>query len=157
MPYDAYATKLAAAIPLGEGPDLYIDSHERLGDYRARRIVAPVGDALEPGVFSLPALEAVSAEGAVWALPLSQKCLALYLNTDLVKGAPEALEDLAELRGKLRKARIRSRTRSKGLTGSRRSSRRSAGVCSTSKTAMASPARPRSRRCSWRGASSIST
>ena len=101
VPYDAYATKLAAAIPLGEGPDLYIDSHERLGDYRARRIVAPVGDALEPGVFSLPALEAVSAEGTVWALPLSQKCLALYLNTDLVKGAPETLEDLAELRGKL--------------------------------------------------------
>lgn len=101
VPYDAYATKLAAAIPLGEGPDLYIDSHERLGDYRARRIVAPVGDALEAGVFSLPALEAVSAEGAVWALPLSQKCLALYFNTDLVQGAPEALEDLADLRGKL--------------------------------------------------------
>jgi arabinogalactan oligomer/maltooligosaccharide transport system permease protein len=101
VPYDAFATKLAAAIPLGEGPDLYIDSHERLGDYRARRIVGPVGDALEPGVFSPPALEAVSAEGAVWALPLSQKCLALYLNTDLVKEAPEALEDLANLRAGL--------------------------------------------------------
>ncbi len=101
VPYDAYATKLAAAIPLGEGPDLFIDSHERLGDYRARRIVGPVGDALSPGVFSPPALEAVSAEGAVWGLPLSQKCLALYLNTDLAKDAPATLEDLALLRGKL--------------------------------------------------------
>jgi arabinogalactan oligomer/maltooligosaccharide transport system permease protein len=101
VPYDAYASKLSAAIPLGEGPDLFIDSHERLGDYRARRIVGPVGDALEAGVFSQPALDAVSAEGAVWGLPLSQKCLALYLNTDLVKEAPETLEDLANLRGKL--------------------------------------------------------
>ncbi len=101
VPYDAYASKLAAAIPLGEGPDLFIDSHERLGDYRARRIVGPVGDALTPGVFALPALEAVSAEGAVWGLPLSQKCLALYINTALARDAPEALEDLADLRGKL--------------------------------------------------------
>src|SRR5262245_47009043 len=48
VPYDAFGSKLAAAIPLGEGPDLYIDSHERLGDYRARGIVGPAGDALEP-------------------------------------------------------------------------------------------------------------
>ena len=34
LPYDAYAAKLSAAIPLGEGPHLFIDAHERLGDYR---------------------------------------------------------------------------------------------------------------------------
>ena len=101
VPYDAYLTKLAAAIPVGEGPDVYIDSHERLGELRARRIVGPVGDALEQGVFSAPALEAVTEDGVVWALPLSQKCLALYLNTDLVKEAPATLEDLADLVGKL--------------------------------------------------------
>ena len=33
------------AIPLGEGPDLYVESHERLGEYRRRGMVAPVGDA----------------------------------------------------------------------------------------------------------------
>ncbi len=101
VPYDAYLTKLAAAIPADQGPDVYIDSHERLGELRARKIVGPVGDALEAGVFSPPALDAVSEGGVAWALPLSQKCLALYLNTDLVKEAPATLEDLADLIGKL--------------------------------------------------------
>ena len=101
VPYDAYLTKLAAAIPVGEGPDVYIDSHERLGELRARKLVGPAGDALEPGVFSAPALAAVTLDGVPWAVPLSQKCLALYINTDLAKDAPEALEDLAGLIGKL--------------------------------------------------------
>jgi arabinogalactan oligomer/maltooligosaccharide transport system permease protein len=97
LPYDAYASKLAAAIPLGEGPDLFIDSHERLGDYRARKIVAPVGDALEITAFSPPTLAAVTLDGAAWGVPLSQKCLALYVNTDLVKEVPPDLEGIADL------------------------------------------------------------
>jgi arabinogalactan oligomer/maltooligosaccharide transport system permease protein len=101
VPYDAYLTKLAAAIPVGEGPDVYIDSHERLGELRARKIVGPAGDALEPGVFSAPALDAVTLDGVPWAVPLSQKCLALYINTDLAKDAVEYLEDLSGLIGKL--------------------------------------------------------
>ena len=32
---------------MGDGPDLFIDAHERLGDYRARALVAPAGDALD--------------------------------------------------------------------------------------------------------------
>src|SRR4051812_43672701 len=92
VPFDAYKTKLGAAVPLGEGPDLFIDTHDRLGDYRAAKIVAPAGDALEEGVFSETALSAVREGGAVWGVPLSQKCLALYLNTDLVKEVPPDLE-----------------------------------------------------------------
>lgn len=104
LPYDAYAAKLQAAIPLGEGPDIFIDAHERLGDFRARQIVAPVGDALESeAVFQGPALAAVAFEGQFWGLPISQKCLALYMNTELVREAPAYLEDLVELVGKLPK------------------------------------------------------
>ncbi len=101
VPYDAYASKLAAAIPLGEGPDLFIDTHQRLGDYRYQKLVAPVGDALEPGVFSAPALAAVSDGDVAWAVPLSNKCVALYVNTDLVKEVPADLEGIADLEGKL--------------------------------------------------------
>jgi len=102
LPYDAFGAKLTAAIPLGEGPDLYIDAHERLGDFRARRIVAPVGDALEgDGAFTPPALAAVTVGAETWALPLSQKCLALYVNTDLVREVPVDLEGIAELQGEL--------------------------------------------------------
>jgi arabinogalactan oligomer/maltooligosaccharide transport system permease protein len=102
LPYDAFASKLAAAIPLGEGPDLFIDAHERLGDYRARRIVAPVGDALEAeAAFGAPALAAVREGGETWGLPLSQKCVALFVNTDLVREVPADLEGIAALAGSL--------------------------------------------------------
>ncbi|WP_437527244.1 extracellular solute-binding protein [Sorangium sp. So ce726] len=104
VPFDAYASKLQAAIPMGEGPDLFIDAHERLGDYRARDLVAPVGDALEPGgeaVFQGPALAAVRQGGEILGLPISQKCVALYMNTALVKEPPATLEDIAALAGSL--------------------------------------------------------
>lgn len=107
LPYDAYATKLSAAIPLGEGPHLFIDAHERLGDYRQRGLVAPVGDALEerPGeaatAFVGPALRAVELDGRAYGVPLSQKCVALYVNTQLVSEVPADLEGIGELRSRL--------------------------------------------------------
>ncbi|MFO0760181.1 MAG: extracellular solute-binding protein [Byssovorax sp.] len=101
LPFDAYASKLAAAIPIGDGPDLFIDVHGRLGDYRFRKLVAPAGDALEAGVFTAPAVDAVTQAGAPYAVPLSQKCLALFVNTDLVNEVPADLEGIGELAGKL--------------------------------------------------------
>ncbi|MCB9702257.1 MAG: extracellular solute-binding protein [Myxococcales bacterium] len=102
IPYDAFGSKLGAAIPLGEGPDLYIDSHERLGDYRVRGIVAPVGDAFEgEAAFRSNAVQAVTLDDAIWGLPLSQKCVALYVNQGLLKEVPATLEGFAGLRDTL--------------------------------------------------------
>ncbi|MCX4246523.1 extracellular solute-binding protein [Paraliomyxa miuraensis] len=101
IPYDAFGSKLAAAIPLGEGPHLYIDSHERLGDYRRRKIVAPAGDALELGVFDPVAVQAVALDGEAWGVPLSRKSVALYVNTALVDEVPATLEGIAALQPSL--------------------------------------------------------
>jgi arabinogalactan oligomer/maltooligosaccharide transport system permease protein len=101
IPFNAYQSKVAAAVPLGEGPDLFIEEHKLLGDYRHRKVVAPVGDALEPGVFAEPALAAVTESGVAWAVPLSQKCVALYVNTELATEVPPDLEGFADLVGKL--------------------------------------------------------
>ena len=102
LPYDAYNAKLAAAIPLGDGPDLFIAEHKYLGDFRYRKLVAPVCDALEPGVFSAPALAAVRDGEVAWAVPLSNKCVALYVNTDLVSRVPGDLEGMVDLVGTIR-------------------------------------------------------
>jgi len=80
IPFEAYASKLEAAIPHGHGPDVFIDAHERLGDYRARGLVAPLDPALvEAAAYDAAALDAVSLDGKPYALPLALKCLALYL------------------------------------------------------------------------------
>lgn len=104
LPHDSYSLKLEASIPIGDGPDVFIYAHERLGDFRAQRIVAPVGDALESeAAFNPPALDALRAAGEIWGLPIAQKCVALFVNTELVSEVPADLEGIAELQGKLPK------------------------------------------------------
>ena len=93
IPYDAFSAKINAAVPLGDGPHVFVDSHERLGDYRKREVVAPVGDALEAEAFIRASLDAVTLDGERYAVPLSLKSLALYVNTDLA-AAPATFEDI---------------------------------------------------------------
>ncbi|MBM4359551.1 MAG: extracellular solute-binding protein [Deltaproteobacteria bacterium] len=92
VPSDAYATKLSAAIPHGQGPDLFIDAHERLGDYLRLGLVADL--PLEAGVFAPAAEEGVRLGGRAYGIPLSQKCVALFLNESLVGRTPTFFEDL---------------------------------------------------------------
>jgi len=103
VPFDAYTAKLTAAVPHAHGPDLFIDAHERLGIYRQENVVAPAGDALPDADvvgYDPSAIGAVTLDHQRWAVPLSTKCLALYVNDDLVKSVP-ALEDLESLRASL--------------------------------------------------------
>lgn len=101
VPYDALSSKLGSAIPFGEGPDVFIDSHERLGEYRRRELVAPPGDAFEDGSFVEAAEHAVTVDGVRLAVPLSLKSLALYVNDDLVERVPTELEGIAAMQGTL--------------------------------------------------------
>jgi arabinogalactan oligomer/maltooligosaccharide transport system permease protein len=96
VPHDAFSAKLSAAIPLGDGPDLFIDAHERLGFFRERGLVAPVGDALpQPSDFRTQAIAAVQLDGVAYGLPLSLKSVALYYRTDLVARVPDSVEGMA--------------------------------------------------------------
>jgi arabinogalactan oligomer / maltooligosaccharide transport system permease protein len=99
VPYDAFASKLESAIPLGEGPHVFIDAHERLGDFHERGIVAPVPIVLGEAAYTAKLVAAVTIDGQLLGVPISQKCLALYINTDLVGEPPTTLEQIASLRG----------------------------------------------------------
>jgi arabinogalactan oligomer/maltooligosaccharide transport system permease protein len=80
IPFDAYASKLEAAIPHGHGPDVFLDAHERLGDYRDKGLVAPIDPLLLPtGAFDATSVAAVTLDGRAYGVPLALKCLALYL------------------------------------------------------------------------------
>lgn len=108
MPYESYASKLEAAIPHGNGPDVFIDAHERVASYRSRRLLAPVARLDEAGLayargFDDTAVRAFRDGGALWAVPLSVKCAALYVNPALLPpGATiRSLADLDALRARL--------------------------------------------------------
>lgn len=99
IPFEGYASKLGAAIPAGNGPDLFIDAHERIGDYQGRGLVVPIGNAVsieERGGYAEAAINAVTLNGELYGIPLSRKCLALYLNNSLVPEDPKTLEDLLD-------------------------------------------------------------
>jgi arabinogalactan oligomer/maltooligosaccharide transport system permease protein len=93
VPFDAYGSKLAAAIPNGNGPDLFIEAHERLGTYLRDRLLDPVPATLDAG-FDGAAKRALTAGGALYGLPLAAKSLALFVDRGLVKGPVVALDDL---------------------------------------------------------------
>ncbi len=105
VPFDAYASKLESAIPHGHGPDVFIDAHERLASYVSRGLVAPVASAEAASLtprFDAASVRAFTLRGALYGLPLSIKCAALYVNPSLTGGAiPATLEAIEALRAQL--------------------------------------------------------
>ncbi|MBN9159745.1 MAG: extracellular solute-binding protein [Myxococcales bacterium] len=104
VPYEAYLAKLEAAIPRGNGPDVFVGPHNRLGEYLLHRIVAPVGDAVpdsDASLYEPVTVAAVTHEGARYAVPLASKCVALYYDPRLFPEPPRTLEALASRRGAL--------------------------------------------------------
>jgi arabinogalactan oligomer/maltooligosaccharide transport system permease protein len=104
VPWEAYSAKLDAAVPRAHGPDVFIEAHERLGIYRKDAVVAPAGDAFpdsEVADYDAIAVRALTEDGARWGVPLATKCVALYVNDDLLPAAPPSLEAIAALRATL--------------------------------------------------------
>ena len=104
VPYEAYLSKLEAAIPRGNGPDVFLGPHNRLGEYRKNLLVSEVGDALpdeDAARYEPVTIDAISEDGKRWAVPLASKCVALYVNTALVEQPPTTLDQIAALKGEL--------------------------------------------------------
>lgn len=104
VPYEAFLSKLEAAIPRGNGPDVVIGPHNRLGEYLLHRLVAPVGDAFTGEDlldYDQIAVDAVTHENKQYGVPLATKCAALYVNTDLTKLPPATTDDLVALKKQL--------------------------------------------------------
>lgn len=104
VPNEAYAAKLEAAIPRGNGPDVFVSPHERLGSYLSNALVSPAGDAFpdeDIARYEPVTVEAVTDRNVRYAVPLASKCLALYVDTRKLAEAPATLEELEAAKGKL--------------------------------------------------------
>src|SRR5262249_7569446 len=78
--------------------------HERLGSFLKNSLVAPVGDAFpdeDVAAYEPLATEALTVGGARYAVPLASKCLALFVNEELLPRGPDSLEELEEMRDAL--------------------------------------------------------
>ena len=105
FPYDSYRTKVAAAIPAGEGPDVVQLFYGWLGDYIEADLIQPLPEdafpaaEIDEGYF--PMVEAMKVDGRYWALPTAVRSLALFYNERLMEEAgidapPATLDEMVE-------------------------------------------------------------
>lgn len=97
IPYEGFFSKLEAAAPRGNGPDLFIAAHERIGTWAATGLVRPWPADDELSGLHPTALQALRWKDQLYGLPLSAKGLALYRNTELLAEAPTTTAQLEAL------------------------------------------------------------
>ncbi len=112
FPYADYRTKVAAAIPAGEGPDVVQLFYGWLNDYIEAGLIQPLPqDAFDPAVIDaefFPMVQAMKRDGSYYALPTAVRSLALFYNTRLfdeagIENPPATLDELVETAKKLAK------------------------------------------------------
>ena len=77
-----------AQVPTGEGPDITVGAHDWLGALVAAGVVDTIDLGDKASEFEPVALEAMTYDGQLYALPYSLETIALVQNVDLV--GPEA-------------------------------------------------------------------
>ncbi len=102
FPYADYRTKVAAAIPAGEGPDVVQLFYGWLNDYVAADLIQPLpADAFPTATIDaefFPMVQAMKDGDAYWALPTAVRSLALFYNERLLEEAgvepPTTLDEM---------------------------------------------------------------
>lgn len=112
FPYADYRTKVAAAIPAGEGPDVVQLFYGWLNDYINAKLIQPLPtDTFPPAEVEknfFPMVAAMRRGDAYYALPTAVRSLALFYNQRLfeeagISGPPKTLDELVATAKKLTK------------------------------------------------------
>ena len=114
FPYAQYQTKVAAAVPAGEGPDVVQLYYGWLEEYRKANLLAPLPkDQFDPAQVEkdfFPIVKAMKAEGSYWGLPTAVRSMALFYNKTLMKEAgldpskpPATLDEMIAMGSKIAK------------------------------------------------------
>ena len=89
------------AAPAGEGPDILILAHDRIGGFFASGLLAPIdlGDKVDE--FYPVAVDAFTYEGQLVGMPYAVENLAFFYNTDMIETPPTTWDELIEMGGAL--------------------------------------------------------
>lgn len=102
FPYADYRTKVAAAVPAGEGPDVVQLFYGWLNDYVEAGLIQPLPTdafpAAEIDASFFPMVQAMKEDDKYWALPTAVRSLALFYNKRLLEEAgvapPTTLDEM---------------------------------------------------------------
>ncbi len=101
VPNETLADKLSSAIPRGNGPDLFIFAHDRIGNWVDAGVLEPIEfwvDDARADRFTDQAIAAMAYKDSLYGLPLALKSLALFYRTDLVSKPPTTTDELIAMK-----------------------------------------------------------
>ncbi len=82
------------AVPAGEGPDIAIFAHDRVAELYGAGLLSPIQlNGLEDD-FVQTALNAMTINGDLYAMPYAVENLAMFYNTELVQTPPSTWDEL---------------------------------------------------------------
>ncbi|MEZ4713035.1 MAG: extracellular solute-binding protein [Caldilineaceae bacterium] len=85
------------AAPAGEGPDIIMLAHDRIGGFYASGLLAPIDLGGRDEEFQPAALDAFTYEGQLVGLPYAIENMAFFYNPDKVDAAPATWDELIEV------------------------------------------------------------
>ncbi len=100
VPFDAIIDKFQVATPNGNGPDLIIMAHDKIGLWARDGLLQPLGEFASKDRLArfLPiTVKPLVFDKAIWGLPLAFKSVALFYNRKLVPTPPKTLGQLIEV------------------------------------------------------------
>jgi multiple sugar transport system substrate-binding protein len=112
FPYAQYRTKVAAAVPAGEGPEVVQLYYGWLAEYKQANLIVPLPkDQFDPAAIDkefFPFVGAMKLDGQYWALPTAVRSMALFYNKKLMREAaldpakpPATLDELVAAAAKI--------------------------------------------------------
>ncbi len=95
--FDDLRNDFIAQVPTGEGPDITVGAHDWLGALVAAGVVNTIDLGDKATEFEQVALDAMTYDGQLYALPYSQEAVALIQNVDLVgDDAPTTWDEMIQ-------------------------------------------------------------
>ncbi|GFP30247.1 sugar ABC transporter substrate-binding protein [Candidatus Hakubella thermalkaliphila] len=96
VPFDAIFSKWVTEVGAGGGPDMFTAPNDNLGDHVRGDLVAPLGDLLAGKLegFSEMAINGVTVDGEIYAVPGIIKAVGLFYNKAMVATPPATLDEL---------------------------------------------------------------
>ncbi|MEJ2012604.1 MAG: extracellular solute-binding protein [Anaerolineales bacterium] len=86
--------QLPIAAPAGEGPDIFIGPHDRLGGWVDSGLVTPIDLGAKADQFLPVTLDAFTWDGKLYGMPYAIENMGLFRNTDMVPDAPATWDEL---------------------------------------------------------------
>lgn len=104
-PTDAFAEAMAK----GNGPDIWIWPHDRIGDWQKQGWLTPIEPdaAMRTGIVQI-AWDGVTTQGKPWAYPIAVEAISLIYNKALIDKPPRSYEELAEIQKRLEPKGVRA-------------------------------------------------